>query len=201
MSIRFRSDTGGMLRRYDAQIDPTAQIEECVKVWQHRPSDEWVHLFIHTLDDMSKNWYIKTELRRGTVAWPLMVEGFQLTFKFESKYPEIDQALKVTKGKLLADCSLPVFETPKWKVALEQALACYNLAEEGEEDEDPHNINILESEGTHDVQGLELKVPDVAKPVKIKKVNIGTKEEPKFTSIGDYWDDETVESIADLLWD
>ena len=126
-------------------------IEECVKVWQHRPSDEWVHLFIHTLDDMSKNWYIETELRRGTVAWPLMVEGFQLTFKFEFEYPKIDQALKVTKGKLLSDCSLPVFETPKWKVALEQALECYNLAEEGEEDENPRNVNIPESEGTRDV--------------------------------------------------
>lgn len=150
---------------------------------------------------MSNNWYIETELRRGTVAWPLMVEGFQLTFKFESEYPEIDQALKVTKGKLLTDCSLPVFETPKWKVALEQALECYNLAEEGEEDENPRNINTPKSEGTRDVQRPELKVPDVAKPVKIKKVNIGTKEEPKFASIGDYFDDETIERIANLLWD
>ena len=109
-----------------------------------------------------------------------------MTFKFESEYPEIDQALKVTKGKLLAHCSLPVFETLKWTVALEQALECYNLAEEGEEDENPCNINIPKSEGTRDVQGLELKVPDVVKPVKIKKVNIGTEEEPKFASIGDY---------------
>ena len=130
-----------------------------------------------------------------------MVEGFQLTFEFESEYPEIDQALKVTKGKLLADCSLPIFETPKWKVALEQALECYNLAEEGEEDENPHNINILEFEGTRNVQGLKLKVHDVVKLVKIKKVNISTKEEPKFMSIEDYWDDETVENIANLLWD
>jgi hypothetical protein len=150
---------------------------------------------------MSKNWYIETELRRGTVAWPLMVEGFQLTFKFESEYLKIDQALKVTKGKLLANCSLPVLETPKWKIALEQALECYNLTEEGEEDENPRNVNIPESEGTCDVQGPELKVPDVAKPVKIKKVNIGSEEEPKFASIGDYWDDETIESITDLLRD
>jgi len=109
--------------------------------------------------------------------------------------------LKVKKGKLLADRSLLVLETPKWKIALEQALDCYNLTEEGEEDENPHNVNIPESKGTCDVQGPELKVPDVAKPVKIKKVNIGSEEEPKFTSIRDYWDDEKVESIADLLRD
>ena len=33
MGIRFGSNTGGMLRRYDAQTNPTAHIEECVKVW------------------------------------------------------------------------------------------------------------------------------------------------------------------------
>jgi hypothetical protein len=31
------------------------------------------------------------------------------------------------------------------------------------------------------------------------KVNIGTKEKPKFTNVGDYWNDETVEMISDLL--
>jgi hypothetical protein len=36
-------------------------------------------------------------------------------------------------------------------------------------------------------------------PIKTQKVNIGTKEYPKFTQIGDYWDDETIEKIADLL--
>jgi hypothetical protein len=31
------------------------------------------------------------------------------------------------------------------------------------------------------------------------KVNIGTKDKPKFVNIGDYWNDETVEKIVDLL--
>jgi hypothetical protein len=31
------------------------------------------------------------------------------------------------------------------------------------------------------------------------KVNIGMTENPKFAQIGDYWSDETVEKIADLL--
>jgi hypothetical protein len=30
-------------------------------------------------------------------------------------------------------------------------------------------------------------------------VNIGTKDNPKFTNIGDYWNEETVEKIVDLL--
>jgi hypothetical protein len=31
------------------------------------------------------------------------------------------------------------------------------------------------------------------------KVNIGMTENPKFAQIGDYWSDEIVEKIADLL--
>ena len=34
---------------------------------------------------------------------------------------------------------------------------------------------------------------------KIRKVNIGTKENPKFASVGDYWDEEMMQKITDLL--
>ena len=30
-------------------------------------------------------------------------------------------------------------------------------------------------------------------------MNIGTKDNPKFANIGDYWNEETVEKIVDLL--
>jgi hypothetical protein len=33
----------------------------------------------------------------------------------------------------------------------------------------------------------------------MKKVNIGTMKNPKFVQIGDYWNDETIEKVADLL--
>ena len=33
----------------------------------------------------------------------------------------------------------------------------------------------------------------------IRKVNIGTKENPNFVNVGDYWDEETMEKIIDLL--
>ena len=67
------------------------------------------------------------------------------------------------------------------------------------EDDDPHNINIPELEGSRDVQGPALEIPKVTKKVKIKKVNIGTDANPKIASIRDYWDDETIGHIADLL--
>jgi len=44
-----------------------------------------------------------------------------------------------------------------------------------------------------------LQLPDVAQPLKVKKVNIGTTETPKFANIGDYWEDETVSMVTGLL--
>ena len=39
----------------------------------------------------------------------------------------------------------------------------------------------------------------MTQPLKIKRVYIGTEENPKFANIGDYWDKETMETIRDLL--
>ena len=36
-------------------------------------------------------------------------------------------------------------------------------------------------------------------PLKIRKVNIGTEEQPKFTNVGDFWDEETIAKITYLL--
>jgi hypothetical protein len=34
----------------------------------------------------------------------------------------------------------------------------------------------------------------------LQKVNIGIDENPKLASIGDYWDEQTMIEIQDLLW-
>lgn len=33
----------------------------------------------------------------------------------------------------------------------------------------------------------------------MKKVNIGSEDEPKFATIGDYWDEDTVSKITNIL--
>jgi len=60
-------------------------------------------------------------------------------------------------------------------------------------------LNIPESEGIREVQGPELSIPDISNLIKTIKRNIGTEDQPKFASIGDYWDEETVSQIANLL--
>ena len=63
-------------------------------------------------------------------------------------------------------------------------MACYNLAREL--DDDLTNINISESEGTHDIEGCGILSDEFHNPLKIKKVNIRSPENPKFANIGYY---------------
>jgi hypothetical protein len=49
------------------------------------------------------------------------------------------------------------------------------------------------------VEGLSLESKVFVVPIKMKKVNIGTNDNPKMASIGDYWDEQTVERITKLL--
>ena len=68
-----------------------------------------------------------------------------------------------------------------------------------EPDDDPTNINIPKSEGMHELEGSGISSDQFLKPLKIKKVNFGSPQNPKFANIRDYWDDETVSKITDLL--
>jgi hypothetical protein len=49
------------------------------------------------------------------------------------------------------------------------------------------------------VEGPGVELPFIGQLIKIKKVNIGTEETPKFVNVGDYWDDSTINKITKLL--
>ena len=68
-------------------------------------------------------------------------------------------------------------------------------------DGDPLNVNIHESDGMRAVEGLCSSSDQFLSPLKIKKFNIGSTENPKFTNIGDYWDEEIVGKITDLFYE
>ena len=51
----------------------------------------------------------------------------------------------------------------------------------------------------HAVEGDSISSDQFLIPLNINKINIGSYENPKFTNIGDYWDDETVWKIINLL--
>ena len=49
------------------------------------------------------------------------------------------------------------------------------------------------------VKGAGISSDQFLSPIKIKKINIGSSENPKFPNIGDYWNNETVGKITNLL--
>ena len=118
-----------------------------------------IHLFVHTLDTIPKNWYTETELCRGTETWSLLIKGFQLTFGFESEYPEIDDALGVIRMNLFDDFPLPILNQLDWAAQMANVIKFYNFA--ADEEEDPCNVNIPELEGSCDVQGQVLELPAI----------------------------------------
>ena len=116
MAIRFSHDKECLRQKYKGESDPRSHIKICEQSWSDIPEDEWVHLFIHTLDQIPRNWYMETELRRGTITWPLMIDSFLLTFTFESEYPSIDQALDIIKTKIFDDCTQSVSAQSDWAI-------------------------------------------------------------------------------------
>jgi CTP:phosphocholine cytidylyltransferase-like protein len=49
------------------------------------------------------------------------------------------------------------------------------------------------------VEGPSLESKVFSAPIKVKKVNIGTINNPIMESIGDYWDEKTTKRITKLL--
>jgi hypothetical protein len=165
------------------------------EAWKNKSTDEWVHLFVHTLDSNPRHWYLETELRHGTESWYTLGENLYLTFD-HSEYPLVDDALELIHLKIAED-PLPIYTHPDWTAQIENAKECYNFTIE--EDENPRDINILESEGSSAVVGPPLECLEVTAKLRIKKINIESEAELKLASIGDYWDEKTIGQIVDLL--
>ena len=118
-----------------------------------------------------------------------------LTFD-QSEYPSVDDALELMRIKIINN-PLPISIQIDWTTQTENAKECYNFTID--ENDDPRNINIPESEGSSAVAGPTLECPEITEKLKIKKVNIGIEEMSKIASIGNYWDDIIIGKVVDLL--
>ena len=54
------------------------------------------------------------------------------------------------------------------------------------DDDDLWNINILKMKGIRDVAAPDVPTDPMNQPLKIRKVNIGKEDNPKYPSVGDY---------------
>jgi hypothetical protein len=87
----------------------------------------------------------------------------------------------------------------KSKLTVHKLLEFYNVRKDEYDEGDPRNVEVPEIEGTHEVEGPELVSVEYTQSIKTNQVNIGTPEDPKFAHIGNYWNNETIEKVADLL--
>jgi hypothetical protein len=111
---------------------------KCNAKWRSVTQQEWTHLFVHTLDITSKNWYLELEVHRGIGYWEELTIKFKVTFNFESNNIIIQSAMQVLKTRSFATkCSM---YTPRVTATIEEVLHFYNVAEENQEDEDLRNL-------------------------------------------------------------
>ena len=110
-----------------------------------------------------------------------------MTFSFEHGLGDnIDEVLQEVKAAIFRIPQEPVdLIQPKWATQLSRALECYNLTVE-EEDEDPQNIKIPETEGHHELQGPQIENLEIIASSKMKQVNFGAEAEPKFVNIVEF---------------
>jgi len=111
----------------------------------------------------------------------------------------VDDALQTVKAAIFKILQEPLgVLQPEGATQLSSVLEGYNVNVE-EDDEDPQNLNISEIEGSREIRGPSLEDLDITVPLKTKQVNIGTEVEPKYATFGYYWDDATINKVAELL--
>jgi len=196
LRLRFIERPQEVQNKYNGRTDPREHLEQCYAAWKNVPHEEWVHRFVHTLESAAKNWYAKAELRHGTLRGVNLADSFILTFAVDDECPSLDAAVRLIHAKVFDDEEVMQYQ-PNWEKTEANAVECYNLAFDDEDD--PRNISIPESEGHCEVHGPKLEMPDVTQPLKTRKINIGSTEEPKFATIGNYWDEEMVSKVTELL--
>ena len=128
-----------------------------------------------------------------------MTVCFSHTFSFAEANPDNHNALQIIWDVVLKFVSVAYPVDPHAHCHMQSMMECYNISRKSKDDDELQNINILETEGSRDVAASEVSTNPMTQPLNIKKFNIGTKENPKFTSVGDYWDEETMANIADIL--
>ena len=104
---------------YDGFTYPAMHVQSCEEAWKSRATDEWVHLFVHTLDSNPRHWYMKIELCHGTESWYTLRENLYLTFD-QSKYPLVDDTLEFVRMKIAED-PLPICTQLDWTTHVENA--------------------------------------------------------------------------------
>ena len=139
------------------------------------------------------------ELHRTITTWEELSVFFAQTFSFQDANTEVCNALHIIRNVVLKFIPVTYPVDPHAHCSIQSMMTCYNLSREIEDDDELQNVNIPKFEGSHSVAALEIPTDSMNKPLRIQKVDIGMAENPKFANVGDYWDEEMMAKITDLL--
>jgi len=99
IQIRFNIEEGDKKQKYIREGNPTNHLAQCEKTWKSIPGQEWTHRFIHTLDTIPKNQYLKLEMCIDIEEWEYITQRFQVKFTFQNDSAPICTTLQVIKKK------------------------------------------------------------------------------------------------------
>ena len=66
MKMQFGYANTHIVEKYRGKDDLHEHSACWTKAWGEELKLEWVHIFCHTLDTITMNWYLETELRHRT---------------------------------------------------------------------------------------------------------------------------------------
>ena len=109
------------------------------------------------------------------------------TFSFQDANPKVCNALHIIRDVVPKFILIAYVVDPDVHCSIQSMMTCYNLSGEPEDDDELWNANIPESEGRCDVEALDILTDLMNQLLRIRKVDIGTVENPKFANVRDYW--------------
>ena len=136
-------------RRYHGRNGPTHHLIECQLIWTSRPRDEWVHAFVHTLEEMPWSWYVAAKLRRTIITSEELSVFFVKTFSFQDANPKVYNALHIICDIVLKFIPISYPIDLHENCSIQSMMTCYKLSKEPKDDDELWNVNIPESEGSH----------------------------------------------------
>jgi hypothetical protein len=71
----------------------TYHLTQCTATCSAVPKQEWMELFLHTMDTILKNWYLEMELHRGKIDYEDLTHNLKVNFKFEDDAPLVETTL------------------------------------------------------------------------------------------------------------
>ena len=125
-------------------------------LWESQPKDEWIHAFIHTLDEMPRSWYVSAKLHREITTWEELTVFFAHTFNFADANVEVNNALQIIRDVVLKVVPVAYLVDPHAHCHMQSMMECYNLSGESKDNDELHNINIPKTKGIQDVEATDV---------------------------------------------